>query len=434
MREPQPHRDHFTPQRQVAFLAALADCGSVRAACARIGISAQSAYLARRRAALFAAGWDAALVLARSAAEEVLAVRALDGVEEPVFYRGKVVGTRRRHDSRLLLAHLARLDAHADRAPFAAARAARFDELLARLGGEEAPQVLWDHAAMLPDPAPAAPDPFLPPTRAEHVHARTASASLAGHARMTRRAEAEWDAWGRAARDAADRLIADGDAPPAPEPAAEPATTPETAPAPEPVMEFKSRVPPAPQSSPCTVSTVSTCASAAPGLFPVAKGRSIGSAQISRPARRRAAMLRHTSAFAAVLALAAINLAAAAPALANPVKLAATLTGDSETPPGKVGGTGGFTVELDPETNDFCYQLWAEGIGAPTMAHIHSGAAGASGPPVVTLDVTGKNDDACIAVEKDKLDPIVANPAGFYVNVHTAEFPAGAVRGQLAKP
>ncbi len=168
-REPNPHHDHFTPQRQVAFLAALAGCGSVRAACARIGISAQSAYLARRRHALFAAGWDAALVLARQAAEDVLAVRALDGVEEAVWYRVEVVGTRRRYDSRLLLAHLARLDGAAARSPRSAERAGRFDELLACLGGEGPPAALAPDpayaAALAPPPPRTLPDPLLPPTR-----------------------------------------------------------------------------------------------------------------------------------------------------------------------------------------------------------------------------------------------------------------------------
>ena len=122
-----------------------------------------------------------------------------------------------------------------------------------------------------------------------------------------------------------------------------------------------------------------------------------------------------------------------APALAAPVKLTATLTGAAETPPGKADGTGGFTVTADPETNDFCYTLWADKIGKPTMAHLHSGAAGASGPPILTLEVTGKDSDECLAVDKEKLEPNVANPAGYYVNVHTAEFPGGAVRGQLTK-
>lgn len=135
----------------------------------------------------------------------------------------------------------------------------------------------------------------------------------------------------------------------------------------------------------------------------------------------------------AFVATALAALLAAIPAFAAPVKLTATLTGAAETPPGKADGTGGFTVTADPETNDFCYTLWADKIGKPTMAHLHSGEAGASGPPILTLEVTGKDSDECLAVDKEKLDPIVANPAGYYVNVHTAEFPGGAVRGQLTK-
>ena len=52
-------------------------------------------------------------MLARDHAEQVLADRALNGVEEKVFYHGEEVATRTRYDSRLLLAHLARLDAKA---------------------------------------------------------------------------------------------------------------------------------------------------------------------------------------------------------------------------------------------------------------------------------------------------------------------------------
>lgn len=143
-------------------------------------------------------------------------------------------------------------------------------------------------------------------------------------------------------------------------------------------------------------------------------------------------MIRNPFVVATAAAVAAGALAAG-PALAAPTRLSATLSGPTETPPGPPDGVGGFTATVNPDTNDFCYTLWVDKIGKPTMAHVHAGAAGASGPPVLTLDVTGKDDDECLAVDKDKLDPIVANPAGYYVNVHTAAFPAGAVRGQLAK-
>ena len=63
------------------------------------------------------------------------------------------------------------------------------------------------------------------------------------------------------------------------------------------------------------------------------------------------------------------------------------------------------------------------------MAHVHSGTAGANGPPVVTLEM---GSDLCVAVEPDVLKPIVATPEAYYVNVHNAAYPKGAIRGQLA--
>lgn len=117
-------------------------------------------------------------------------------------------------------------------------------------------------------------------------------------------------------------------------------------------------------------------------------------------------------------------------AFAAPVTLTAALTGPAETGGGDADGTGKFSAEIDADTGDFCYTLTGAGIDKPTMAHVHSGAAGADGPPVVTIDVV---TDECIAVEPAVLKPIVDNPAGFYVNIHTAAFPKGAVRGQLEK-
>jgi hypothetical protein len=128
----------WTPERQTRFLDHLALKGNVRAACKRVGLSREAAYRLRRRDPLFARGWAAALVQAHDCGIELLADRAIDGVEEPIFYRGEQVGTRRRYDSRLLLAHLARLDKAAeDKA--AQADAGRFDELLARIAGEDLP-------------------------------------------------------------------------------------------------------------------------------------------------------------------------------------------------------------------------------------------------------------------------------------------------------
>lgn len=143
--------------RKVRFLDHLALKCDVRAACAGVGMSRTSAYLLRRRDAVFARGWQAALVLARAHVKEVLATRALDGVEEAVWFRGERVGVKRRFDTRLLLAHLARLD-RATAGDEAAA--ARFDETLA-LVADEAPD--YDLVAEQEGP--------LPPPREVYVEA-----------------------------------------------------------------------------------------------------------------------------------------------------------------------------------------------------------------------------------------------------------------------
>jgi hypothetical protein len=127
----------FTRARQVLFLQNLSVTGSVRSAACAVGTSHQTAYRARRATAAFRAAWDAALVVARANAESVLACRAIDGIEEKVFYHGEEVATRTRYSDRLLLAHLARLDRHAADARINAI-AEDFDAALARFeAGEE---------------------------------------------------------------------------------------------------------------------------------------------------------------------------------------------------------------------------------------------------------------------------------------------------------
>jgi hypothetical protein len=101
-------------------------------------------------------------------------------------------------------------------------------------------------------------------------------------------------------------------------------------------------------------------------------------------------------------------------------------------------------LQIDERT--VCYGFMVRGTDTPTDVHVHRGVAGENGPPVlgfanVPKDVNGAPSgdpgasSGCKVVETaeemDTLRRIRKNPAGFYVNIHTATFPDGAVRGQL---
>lgn len=113
--------DGWTAERQRAFIAELRARGTVRAAARAVGMSGKSAYKLRERAGNdsgFARAWEAALDNAYRDALDYALPLALEGEEVSVFYRGKVVGRYRRHDTRLALAILrarAARDGMADR-------------------------------------------------------------------------------------------------------------------------------------------------------------------------------------------------------------------------------------------------------------------------------------------------------------------------------
>lgn len=111
---------------------------------------------------------------------------------------------------------------------------------------------------------------------------------------------------------------------------------------------------------------------------------------------------------------------------------AANLSGANEIPPGDPDGVGTAHISIDDATNRICTHLEVRNIGPVTAAHIHRGAAGVNGPPVITLDAPDDDDsDDCDDVDNDLLDEIRRTPTNFYVNVHTAEHPNGAIRGQI---
>jgi len=117
-------------------------------------------------------------------------------------------------------------------------------------------------------------------------------------------------------------------------------------------------------------------------------------------------------------------------------QFSARLRGKFEVPgPGDPNGKGEAFVSVDLKKSKLCWQVSWVKIGTPTMAHIHKGAKGEAGPPVLNLfDGTPPSDiaEGCIRNVKERLLARIAKrPERFYVNVHTEEFPEGAIRGQL---
>ena len=118
-------------------------------------------------------------------------------------------------------------------------------------------------------------------------------------------------------------------------------------------------------------------------------------------------------------------------------KFTTTLTGAAEVPgPGDPDGSGTATITLNPGQGEVCFELWVSDITLPaTGAHIHVGTATQAGPVVVALtppDASGSSS-GCVSADRDLIKAIIQNPEQYYVNVHNADFPAGAVRGQLSK-
>ncbi len=115
------------------------------------------------------------------------------------------------------------------------------------------------------------------------------------------------------------------------------------------------------------------------------------------------------------------------------------LNGQNEVAPdgrkraGDPDGRGSASAIYDD--GKLCFGLTVKDIGKPTGAHIHRGRRGQNGPIVVHLRPPRAGDPGassrCVNVEESLARSIIENPGRFYWNVHTSEYPAGAVRGQV---
>ena len=112
-----------------------------------------------------------------------------------------------------------------------------------------------------------------------------------------------------------------------------------------------------------------------------------------------------------------------------------SMTGSAEVPgPGDTDGTGSATITLNHGQGEVCYELSVANIEKATAAHIHKGTIGEAGDIKVPLTAAADGSwKGCAKADKDLIKDIMQNPANYYVNVHTADFPKGAIRGHLGK-
>jgi hypothetical protein len=114
---------------------------------------------------------------------------------------------------------------------------------------------------------------------------------------------------------------------------------------------------------------------------------------------------------------------------------ATAMTGANEAPgPGDPDGSGYAVITLNQGLGMVCWELSVEGIAPATAAHIHRAPVGSPGPVVVPLSPPADGfSSGCAIADPGLIKEIRQSPEEFYVNVHNADFPAGALRGQLGK-
>lgn len=104
---------------------------------------------------------------------------------------------------------------------------------------------------------------------------------------------------------------------------------------------------------------------------------------------------------------------------------------------GDPDGEGEANLTINVGEQNVCWTIAVSDISLPaTSAHIHEAPVGVRGPIVVALsapDAGGEASGCASGVDRELLRRLLAEPSSFYVNVHTTDFPAGAVRGQMGR-
>jgi Rieske Fe-S protein len=136
-----------------------------------------------------------------------------------------------------------------------------------------------------------------------------------------------------------------------------------------------------------------------------------------------------------LVASAGLLLASVVPASAvtGGVPFTVELTGEAEVTAagvpnqGDLDGSGTATVTINPGTGEVCSTIEVSDVDPIAAAHIHEAPSTTTGPIVVPLSTSS----GCTVVSRELALDIVLHPDSYYVNVHNASYPAGALRGQL---
>lgn len=112
-----------------------------------------------------------------------------------------------------------------------------------------------------------------------------------------------------------------------------------------------------------------------------------------------------------------------------------SVSDDGDADFGDRDGHGSATV-IVLGADSLCYAVLVDRIDTPTAMHIHEALAGSNGPVVIGLTAPDGGNPGVISgcvteIDSALLKRLRGRPARFYVNVHNATFPGGAIRGQL---
>jgi CHRD domain len=112
--------------------------------------------------------------------------------------------------------------------------------------------------------------------------------------------------------------------------------------------------------------------------------------------------------------------------------LTTTMLGNNEVPKGAPKGSGKAVITLNAGTRKVCWTFSnLKGISKVNASHIHKAPKGKSGNVVVPFFAGALKTKGCVKAAKSIITAIEKHPSAYYVNIHTAKYPAGAIRGQL---